>query len=322
MREAGLDLTALVGSLVNNWNSNNLLGKSKFMIAETDEYQNKLKYYFPKATILLNIDYDHPDFFKNPKEYEQTFSNFIVKIPKNGFIVFWQEDSISSKIVRKLAKCKIISFGINQGDYTVKIKSLNNFDVFKKNRKIGNFSIKLLGKHNILNCLSSIVCSLELGIDISSIKKAFKNFKGTKRRLEKKGEKNGILVFDDYAHHPSEIKATLETLKEFFKEKRIFCIFQPHTFSRTEALFDDFSNSFKNTYQTIILDIYGSAREKKGKIHSKDLVKKAKEFSNVKYISNIKETIKYLDNNLEKGDILITMGASDIWKLGEEWLRR
>jgi UDP-N-acetylmuramate--alanine ligase len=322
LEQSGLDPTALVGSLVNDWNSNNRLGKSNLMVAETDEYQNKLKYYFPKAVILLNIDFDHPDFFKNPKDYEQTFSNFIIKIPKDGFIVFWEEDPICSKLVKKLAKCKTISFGIKKGDYTVKIKKLNNFDIFKKKKKIGNFNTKLLGKHNILNCLSSVICSLELKADISLIKKAVKNFSGTKRRLEKKGEKNGILVFDDYAHHPSEIKATIETLKEYFLQKRIFCIFQPHTFSRTEALFDDFTISFKNIYQTIILDIYSSAREKKGKIHSRDLVKKAKEFSNVKYIPNIEKTIEYLNRNLKKGDILITMGASDIWKLGEKWLKR
>ncbi len=325
LEEAKLDPTVLVGSRVEKWKASSRIGESNIMVAEVDEYQNKLKNYFPNGVVLLNVDFDHPDFFKSKKEYDDVFIKFISKIPRDGFLVANFDD----KKVRKMAgrvKCEVISFGLESGEFQAKkIKYISSrkifqFEVWQGEKNMGKIETGLIGEHNVLNILSVISTSLKLGVDFKSIKRGISLFKGTKRRMEFKGEVDGVKVIDDYAHHPAEIKATLSAIRNVFPKKRIICIFQPHTFSRTKSLLNDFAKSFVEVDSTIILDIDGSAREKSGDIHSLDLVKKAKKFSNIKYISNFDETIDFLKSDLERGDILITMGAGNVWQIGEDFL--
>jgi len=320
LEEGQLDPTVLVGSRVRKWQNNNRFGHSPYLVAEVDEYQNKLRHYNPKIAILTNIDFDHPDFFRTPEEYKQTFFDFIKKLPPDGLLIAWAEDPIIEKHLKKFYQCRVATFGFKKGLWQAKLLKDNYWEFWQNKKKMGVFKLNLIGRHNVLNNLAAFICGYELGVKSPAMRKVLANFKGTTRRLELKGIVNGIKVIDDYAHHPTEIQATLKALKDFYFKKRVFCLFQPHTFTRTEVLFKDFARSFQDVGQTIILDIYGSAREKSGRVSSENLAQTASKYSQVKYLADKNQILDFLRENLKKGDILLTMGAGDVWKLGEEFL--
>ena len=304
-KKARLDPTVLVGSLIKQFKSNTLLGKSKYFIIEADEYQNKLKCYNPKIVILNNIDYDHPDFFKNLKEYKQAFKNFVSKLEKDCLVIANFDDANVRSAVKNI-KARVISF--NKKD-------------------IGKFSLKIFGEYNEMNSLPVIALGKFLKIKTNIIRSALKEFNGAKRRMEKKGKFKNILIYDDYAHHPAAIKASLKALRKKQKNANLCCIFHPHSFSRTKTFLKDFAKSFKDADKIIVLDIYGSAREKSGKVHSKDLVKKINRFSNqdkALYIPTIKKCVDFFQkkNNRNNIDIIITMGAGDVWQVGEKLINK
>ncbi len=187
---------------------------------------------------------------------------------------------------------------------------------------LGDFSIQLIGKHNISNALAVIASCIELGVELVDIRKYLSEFTGTARRMEVMGEFKGAVIIDDYAHHPTEVKATLAGAREIFGDKKIKVVFHPHTFTRTKALLDDFAKSFGDADEVIVLDIYGSAREEHGGVSSADLVQKLKAKSyklQAKYIPSLKQCEEYLRENVEKGDVVILMGAGDVFRIGE-WL--
>lgn len=285
MTEAGLDPTVVVGSEVKNWGANARVGKSEYVVIEADEYQNKFQYYNPKGLIITNIDWDHSDFFKTLEAYEKAFRNFREKVFGNGG---WVIESQKSKV---------------------------------KSQKL---PMSLLGAHNQANTfLVHEVATKHLGITEDIFWKAVQLFKGTARRFEIKGEAaKGVLVIDDYAHHPTEIQATLKAARARYPKQKIWVVFHPHTFTRTKTFFDDFAHSFGDADAVIILDIYGSAREAQGGVHSKDLVDAINaQKKSAHYIPTIPEATLYLREHAQKGDIVITMGAGDVWKVGEELLR-
>lgn len=316
-KKAGLDPTVIVGSNVPQFKGNALSGKSKYLVVEADEYQAKILEYQARVVLVNNIDYDHPDFFKNEKAYKEVFWKFVRKLPQNGILVANMDDKNVKDLVRKAKQQKL------------KIKILEYSAIIPPFAKgVGGISpsielnLRLPGTHNISNALAVLTLAQELGISKKDIIKYLNEFKGTTRRFEYKGKYRGALIIDDYAHHPAEIQATLKAAKEKYPQKRIWCVFHPHTFSRTEAFFDDFAKSFSNANKTIILDIYNSARETKGNVHSKYLVKAINEnHSDALYLPTKEDAMEYLKSNLERNDVLITMGAGDVWKIGEELLK-
>ncbi len=325
LAEAKFDPSVIVGSYLKEFGGNARVGKSDYLVIEADEYQNKLKYYKPKIVILNNIDFDHPDFYPTIREYKQAFEDFVCKLDKDAIIIANFDDKNVRDAVR-CAKAKVISFGKSDADYFIQLSNKavkGKFSVFHKNKNLGEYKLKVLGEFNILNSLSVIVLGDYLGIDNKIIKKSLAKFTGAERRLEKKGKFNGALIIDDYAHHPKEILATLKALKDKYPKKYLYCIFHPHSYSRTESLFEAFAGSFREADKVIVLDIYGSAREKCGLVHSRDLVKKINENFNkdkALYISTISECVKFLAPKIKKGDIVLTMGAGDVWKLGKKLL--
>lgn len=341
----------LVGSRVPQFRGSSLVGKSKYFVAEVDEYQNKLKYFQPQAVVLNNIDYDHPDFFKNPAAYTKAFADFIKKIPSSGFLVISRHDRETQKI-KKYCRGRIINYGLktlssnhktenakkqnssnetyySAADITIK----NGYQVFKVsdgNNDLGEFRISLWGEHNILNALAVIATARELKVSVPLIKKHLAGFRGTERRAQILGKYHGALIIDDYAHHPTEINATLKGLREHYHDKRIITVFHPHTFTRTKAFFTDFVKSFKDTNELIILDIYGSAREKQGGISSRQLAEGIVKFNQkenlgfrqeVKHIATMPETASYLRDKLKAGDVLLLMGAGDVFRIADELLK-
>ena len=337
---AGLDPSIMVGAKVPQFTGATLTGKSNYLVIEADEYQNKLKYLQPKAVILNNIDYDHPDFFPTKKDYKNVFIEFIKKIPIKGFLIANYDDVLIRKNIKVNCKGEIITYAINQdADYIAyDIKTINNKQYFKVKSKIKNnnneselkdFSIQLFGRHNISNALAVIAASIKLGVELSKIKKFLKEFLGTTRRLQVLGKFQGAIIIDDYAHHPTEIKASLEALRQKYNKQKITVVFHPHTFTRTKILLNDFAKSFIVANNVIILDIYGSSREKQGKVHSKDLLNKLRIINNklqikqkTRYIPALKECEAYLRKHIKKEDVVVLMGAGDVFRVGENLVRQ
>jgi UDP-N-acetylmuramate--alanine ligase len=322
LKELGARPTVLVGSAVPQFGGNALAGDGKNIVIEADEYQNKFLSLNPLGIILTSIEYDHPDFFKTEEDYILAFKNFIKKIPRDGFLIACFDDKKAEEISESVDG-QIISYGLNSGEWRARnIRQEEEetiFDVFKNNVSQGTFRIKLFGNHNTLNALAVIAVCHHLGYDSKLINAALEKFLGTVRRFEIKGEVNGVTIIDDYGHHPTEIKVTLEVARRRYPENRIWCVFHPHTFSRTKALFSDFVKSFDNADKIIVLDVYGSAREKAGEVSSRDLAEEIKkQGKDALYLATIPEAVDFLAGQAEAGDVVITMGAGDVWRVGEK----
>ncbi len=327
LKELNKSPQVLVGSYVEQFKGNAYLGNSNLMIAEVDEYQNKLKYFKPYGVLLNNIDFDHPDFFKTKSDYFQVFVDFVKKIPKSGFLVVNLDDKLAKETI-KYCKGRVITYSFfpnKKSDLLVNNYYIkNNFIYFSVNNLI-DFKISLLGRHNVYNALAVLGACQALGIDLKKVKPALAKFKGTARRFQLLGKYKDIPIYDDYAHHPTEIKATLSGFRERFPNNRLIVLFHPHTFSRTKALFSDFSKSFSNVDILGVLKIFASAREKKGGVSSLDLVKAIKKENReciVSYLDNFDLAKMWLKKTLKKNDILLLVGAGDVNKVGESLIKK
>jgi UDP-N-acetylmuramate--alanine ligase len=332
LKELKLDPIAVVGSKVFNWGGNALVGKGEYFVAEADEFQNKLELYDPKGVILTSVDFDHPDFFKDFSDYKEAFHKFVAKIPKSGFLAVWG-DSVDTLEIAQSAICDVLTYGISEDcDFICKkITSekldgekpetrTQKFQVNFRGKDLGLFEIQLVGQHNILNATAVIAVCYKLGLDISQVREALPNFQGTVRRFEYIGKRNDAILIDYYGHHPEELKATLKATRELYPEKNIWAVFHPHTFTRTRALLSEFSQSFDDADNVIVLDIYGSAREEQGGVHSSDLVKAINTFSRDKaeYIPTIKEVVAFLEDKIGSDDVVIAIGAGNVWEVVEK----
>lgn len=312
---AGLDPTVVVGTKVQEFNSNFRLGLGRYFIVEGDEYKDAFLQYQPIGLIINNIEADHLDYFKNINNIINSFKKIVKKIPLGGFLIVNGEDENIKKVI-EVANCRIINFGLNHGNYyathVIRHGELTRFAV--KGLEQFDLAIRLPGLHNIQNALAASVMSLSFGINIEIIKKALLEYRGAWRRFEIKGEFNGITVIDDYAHHPTEIKATLKAARQFFINRRIWCIFQPHSSHRTESLFSDFVKSFDNCDNLILTDIYKVAGREKGKKFSIEKLQNAilNNKNNSILIKMMNKIPIYLKKNVIKGDVIIIMGAGDI----------
>lgn len=305
---AGLDPTVIVGTKVKEFgNSNFREGKSKILVIEACEYDSSFLYYLPKIAVITNVDKEHLDYFKTFENVIKAFKNFILKLPKDGFLVFNADDSNIPVIENPIFKFKSYS-----------LKQLEA----KKIKKI----LKVPGKHNVSNALAVLEVARFLIVPDSITFKAISEFTGTWRRFEVRPAKAGtkkITLISDYGHHPNEIMATLTAAREKYKKKTIWCVFQPHQHQRTHYLFNDFVKVFKEAPidKIIITDIYDVAgRETKSKsrgVSSEKLVKAINKEGIVYYAT--KDVEKYIKENINSGDILIIMGAGDIYKLVDEF---
>lgn len=338
MEKSGLRPSVMVGSFVPQFEGNSIVGNSDYLVVEVDEYQNKLQYFDPRIILLNNIDYDHPDFFPSVADYEKVFIEFIKKIPRNGLLIANFDDPAIAKIARVNCQGKVTSYAIdNDADLTAyDIRKMGSKQFFKVKLKqemgyseLGDFSISLMGQHSIYNALAVIAACIEMDIELRDIRVHLEEFSGTARRMQHLGEFNGAQIYDDYAHHPTEIRSTLEGAKANFERKNITVVFHPHTFTRTKALLDDFAKSFGSADTVIVLDIYGSAREQQGGVHSTELVEKIKNWNQgsgnrdqeVAYIPTLSECEKHLEKTIGRNDIILLMGAGDVFRIGENLLR-
>lgn len=321
---ANLDPTILVGGNLDAINGNVRVGNSEYFITEACEYKASFLKFYPYIGVILNIEADHLDFYKDIEEIQNTFKKFAQLIPEDGVLVVNADDEKALSISKEV-NCKVLSFGLSKGDIRAKNiifgeNGCPKFDVYNGEDKLFNLKLNVPGEHNVLNALASIAVALSLNIDKESIVEGLFTFHGTHRRFEIKGSTNGITVIDDYAHHPTEIKATLNAAKNF-PHKRIFCVFQPHTYSRTISLLNEFATSFSNADTLLLADIY-AAREKDTGIVSSDILgSKIRENGvNCKNFHSFSDMNNFLKKELRSGDLLITIGAGDVYKVGEMFL--
>ncbi|MBZ9609593.1 UDP-N-acetylmuramate--L-alanine ligase [Clostridium estertheticum] len=322
-----VDPTILVGGELDAIGGNVLAGNSDYFITEACEYKASFLKFFPYIGTILNIDADHLDYYKDINHIKDTFIKFINIIPKEGYLVANVEDeNVKTILHNHNYNCSILTYGINNGILKAKDISYNElgcatFDVYKEGHRLFQINLNVPGRHNVLNALASIGTALILNFSENSITRGLSSFKGTHRRFELKGIKNGVTVIDDYAHHPTEIKATLSATKNY-PHNKIYCVFQPHTYSRTLSLFEDFSDSFYDMDNLILADIYAAREKDTGVISSNMLGDRIREKSvNCINLHSFDEIVDHLNNNLKEGDILLTMGAGDIVKIGEMYLK-
>ena len=324
--EAELDPTILVGGELDLINGNVRTGKSDYFITEACEYKASFLKFSPYIGIILNIDADHLDYYRDLNHIKETFKMFSDIIPKDGYIVGYADDSAVEDIMKE-ANCNTLSYGFINGNLIAQNIVFNEngcacFDVVKDDRKLFTITLSVPGKHNVLNALASIATSIILNVPYNAIINGLANFTGTHKRFEVKGKKNGVTVIDDYAHHPTEIRATLSTAKNY-PHNRIYCVFQPHTYSRTITLFEDFSKAFFDADELILADIYAAREKDTGIVNSNMLGDCIREKGvNCKNFHSFEEIVEYLQNVLEADDLLLTVGAGDVVKVGEIFLSK
>ncbi len=320
--ESTLKPTILLGGQLDQIGGNIKIGNGDLLLTEACEYKGNILKFFATIGVVLNIDADHLDYFENLEHIISTFSDFAKQIPKNGYIIANNDDINVQKAVKEV-NCDIVTFGVeNDSNYQASniIFTENGLPHFKltiNKNETYDVSLSVMGMHNIYNSLAAIAATHICGVPIENILRSIAHYTGTHRRQEYKGMFNEVTVIDDYAHHPTEIKATLSAMKNL-SSKRVWCVFQPHTYTRTKALLSEFGDSFYDADKVLIADIYAAREKDTGLIHSKNLVDLLKKNSvDATYFENFDSIIDYLKMHTAEGDIILTMGAGDIYKVGE-----
>ncbi len=323
----GLDPTVVIGGKLMSIGTNAVLGQGDFIVAEADESDGSFLKYSPAIAVVTNIDREHLDFYGDLKSIKEVFLTFLDRLPFYGLAVLCLDNESIQDIIPKIKK-RFVSYGLSsQADYQARNVSFHDrkssFSVFHHKKKLGEVILNLPGMHNVYNAMASIVVSLELNVSFDVICQTLETLEGVERRLEVKGVVNGITIIDDYGHHPTEIKTTLQAVMQSWPDSRKVVLFQPHRYTRTEALFDEFSRSFYQSDQLLLLPIYAASEKKIKGINSKSLCEKIKAHGhkNVEYLENFEDAVAYLKSSLKHGDLLLTLGAGDVWKIGDELLK-
>ena len=331
LEESLLDPTILVGGKLNHIGGNVKIGNSPFLITEACEYMDSFLKLNPKNEVILNIDSDHLDYFKDIDHIVKSFQKFADLVPYNGFIVAYSANAFVKSIISNVS-CKTVTFGFDDScDYYANHIKFNSegmpgFDVFCSGTALCHIQLSIPGEHNINNSLASIACCHTLGVSIEVIAKTLNSFKGTKRRFDIIGiTQENIKIVDDYAHHPEEIKATLNACKNV-PHNKLWCVFQPHTYTRTKALFKEFSEAFDLADGVIITDIYAAREKNIYQIDASHLVQEIKENNlgkkDVYYISDFEDIADFIINKTGSKDLVITMGAGDVYKVAERIMEK
>ena len=322
-----LDPTINVGGIVDEIGGNSHIGENQnLFVAEACEYTNSFLDFSPTLEVITNIEEDHLDFFKDLDDIRKSFKKFIELLPKDGLLIINNRiEDIDCLVKDKKNDIKVLTSGDDEtADYYFKDvsyddKHYQSFDVYYKDKLIGRMRQKLIGRHNALNFVAALVLLLNMGLSFDEVKNSLMDFKGARRRLQVMKIENGISYIDDYAHHPTEIEASLTALKEI-KHNKLYLVFQPHTFTRTKALYSDFVRVLGNNAITILAKIYPAREKDLGIISSKDIrdgIKLDKNNKNniCEYYDNFDDIYKFIKENARSGDLVVTMGAGDVYKL-------
>lgn len=325
LTEAGLDPTIVVGGRVANLGSNAKLGQGEYLVAEADEFDRSFLRLTPTIAVVTTLEAEHLDYYKDLEEIKSVFTEFVNKVPFYGSVILCLDEATIQEIIPRIER-PIVTYGlVPQADlvaHSVLLKEIgSHFKVKHKDRDLGDISLSVPGMHNVKNCLAAICVGLGLEVPFAEIQKALSEFKGVGRRFEIKGTANGIMVVDDYAHHPTEIRATLKAARDGWS-KRTIAIFQPHLYSRTRDFHKEFGKSFFDSDILIITEIYPAREEPIPGVTGELVASQAREYGHkeVFYIPEKEKVVPFLKKILKSGDMVITLGAGDIFKVGEDLL--
>ncbi len=329
LMEGGFDPTVIVGGRLSGLGGSNArLGHGDYIVVEADEYDRSFLSITPTIAVLTTLETDHLDCYRDLEDIKGAFIQFASKVPFYGFIVLCLDESALQDIMPQLGQKKVIGYGFNpQADVqAIDIQHKNNittFIVLRDGRELGPIILQIPGKHNVQNALGAITVGLELGIPFIKVKSGIEKFTGVNRRWEMKGDVNGISVYDDYAHHPTECKAALAGAKAGWR-RRTVCVFQPHLYSRTRDFYEEFAKAFLLADVLLVTDIYPAREEPIQGITGELIVNAAKLYGhkNVHYVPDKKNIPDYILKLVNNNDIIIMMGAGDIWKQSGEILKK
>lgn len=322
---AGLDPTVIIGGRLNVYGANAHLGYGEYLIAEADESDGSFLCLLPIINVVTNVDEDHLDHYKNREAIDSAFVQFMNNVPFYGLNIVCGDDSGVLALLPKV-KRPVLTYGFAEDNAlrAIPLESgrINRFEVLLHGKALGEVSLPQPGRHNILNALASIGAAMEVGIPFDKCAEGLAGFKGVGRRFEFKGEKDGITVVDDYGHHPAEIAATLATARQVFTGRRIVAAFQPHRFSRTEAHFGEFCKVFDAVDQLLLTEIYAASEKPIPGVSGQSLAQGIRQVSDtpVEYFQTLDELMLTLPKILREGDVLLTLGAGSITRLGPAWL--
>ncbi len=321
-----IDPTVVIGGRLDSIGSNAKLGQGEFLVAEADESDGSFLKLSPTIAVVTNIDEDHMDYYQDLDEIRSTFVDFINKVPFYGLVVLCLDDENIQGVIPDVKK-RLVTYGMSsqadfqaadiehQGDRT-------SFTVIFRGDELGRLNIRMPGRHNVLNALAAVAVGMELDMPFAAIAEGFHDFGGVGRRFQVKGEPKDIMIVDDYGHHPVEIKATLAAACAGW-DRRIIAVFQPHRYSRTEALFDDFLTAFYQADHIVVMDVYAAGEETRPEVSADKLAAgiSGHGHKSCVYAGSAKETLTHLQQFVEPGDIVITLGAGNVWQVGEDLLQ-
>jgi UDP-N-acetylmuramate--alanine ligase len=327
LSHGGIDPTAVIGGKLDSLGSNAKLGQGNFLVAEADESDGSFMHLSPTIAVVTNIDADHLDYYSGLDQIKDTFVDFINKVPFYGLAVLCLDDPNIQEIIPRVKK-RFISYGVqSQADYqAVNIEhaeGCTSFNVVRCEETLGRISFRMPGRHNVLNALAAVAVSIEVGLSFPVIAEGFKDFGGVQRRFQVKYDQRGIMVVDDYGHHPAEIKATLAAARAGWPQRRVVAVFQPHRYSRTKFLMDDFATAFYQSDFLFVTDIYAAGEDPIVGIDAEILTQGivGHGHKNAQYVADRDVLAARLMSTVREGDIVITLGAGDVWKVGECLIR-
>jgi len=327
LTKGGLDPTVVIGGRLGSLGANAKLGRGDFLVAEADESDGSFLRLSPSIAVVTTIDAEHLDYYRDLEDIREAFLHFINKVPFYGLAVLCLDQENIQALLPRVEK-RFITYGLrSQADITAKEIHLqgmgSEFTLVLRHESLGKFRLRVPGIHNVSNALAAVAVGLDLDIGLEAIREALEEFTGVDRRFQIKGEVRGVLVVDDYAHHPAEIQATLNAAKDGFG-RRVVAIFQPHRYTRTKFLLQEFWTAFYQADLLVVTEIYAAGEPIIPGVSGRQIAEGALQHGhrNVTFIPDKEATPEFLFPELQPGDMVITMGAGDIWKVGEELLRR
>jgi UDP-N-acetylmuramate--alanine ligase len=323
LRDAGQDPTFIVGGVIPEVGAGAAFGSGQYFVVEADEYDYTFLGLSPEIAVLTHVEWDHPDCFPSEEASRLAFQRFLALVPPDGLTVACgDEPGVRAVLEPGGPPSPVITYGL--GDWNdwraecvmVGAAERNDFTVWQGQRQVGNFRLTIPGVHNVKNALAALVVADHLGIDLEQASTTLHRFRGVARRFELKGEVQNVVVVDDYAHHPTEIRATLAAARDRYPNRRIWAVFQPHTFSRTHAMRDQFAASLAEADRVIVTAIFAAREQDDGSISGADIVEQMRHHQ-ARYIADLRFAAYYLLAHLRPGDLLLTLGAGDVHKVGE-----
>jgi len=330
LTDAGLDPTFIVGGIMENLGTNARAGRGRYFVIEADEYDRTFLGLRPRIAVVTNIEMDHPDCYPELDDLMEVFREFVRLVPADGCVIGCGDEERTRGMLGELRGTqgsRVITYGLGEGvdwqaaDIRAHELGGRDFVALHEGQPVGAFGLQIPGLHNVQNSLAVLAVAHQLGLGLAGVRETLRRYSGVQRRFEVKGEVNGVIVVDDYAHHPTQIRTTLRAARERYPGRAIWAVFQPHTYSRTKALLGEFAASFADADHVVVTEIYAAREFDNLGVSASDIVALMRH-PDTRYISGLNETADYLFDHLRPGDVLITLGAGDGYKVGEKVLAR